>query len=454
MKTIFITAYQPFISRNILNTGVLDELFLKGARIILFVPTAKYEFYCQTYQMNGIVIEPLDLAGLGGKVELFFRYIAELLLNTKVKRIHRMRRFQKSHNVIKLIFEFFFTNLFAQRNWAIKFFRYFDLKYNKIDFFEVYIRKYNPDVVFAPNVFGVEDIFLLKSSHLHNIKSVGMVLSWDNNTTKHLMRHVPQTLLVQNEIIKNESITIHNIPENIITVVGIAHYDYYKSYKISPRKDFLNKIGVDASKRYIIFSPAGEKFVSFDWQICEILKTAFSQNLIPGDVVVVVRMHPTNPMDLNSFVPDEHFIIERPGIAFEGVRSKSRELDKAGLEHLINLLAHSELVINIVSSVVIDAAVFDKPIITIGFNGYEKKVPFMRSVDRHLSDENMETLLKTGGTRIVKNSVDLIDAINFYLINKDHNHEGRERIIHQQIWKLDGMAKTRIAESLISEYKE
>ena len=72
--------------------------------------------------------------------------------------------------------------------------------------------KYKPDVVFATNVYGEEDVLLMKSASIHGVKTIGMVLSWDNNTSKHLMRVVPNVLLVQNEIIKDEAIKIQNVP--------------------------------------------------------------------------------------------------------------------------------------------------------------------------------------------------------------------------------------------------
>lgn len=443
-KTIFISVFQSFISRNILNTGVLNELLKEGNRVVLFVPSAKEKFYKETYQENNIFIESLDPGKYDSVKEKFFRNLAELLVDTKAMRFRKMKRNYLNGNTLIYFYQRIITIFLGHSKVIKKIFRYLEKKLNKEDIYEPFFKKYLPDVIFAPDVFGLGDVKLIKSAQLRGVKNIGMVASWDNNTTKGLMRVIPDALLVQNEIIKEESISIQSIPSGILKVVGIAHYDFYKEYKPINREDFFKKIGIDYKKRLIVFSPAGSKFISTDWQICEILKEAYKEGNIPLDVVTLIRVHPTNPVNLEQFTPTENFIIENPGVEFKGLGDKKKELDKDALYHLLDTLHYSELVINVVSSIVIDAAVLDKPIITIGFEGWEKNVPFATSVKRYHTDENMAKLLDIGGTKIVRNKTELIEAINAYLINPNIDKEGRAKIVEKQCYKLDGKAKLRI----------
>jgi hypothetical protein len=448
-KTVFIAVFQSFISRNILNTGILDQLLINGCRVVLFVPPAKETFYREVYNHSNITIESFDSEKFNNKKENIFKSIALLLISTNVMRFRKIKMLEKGGSHLKFIYQIGFTFLFGKVRWFKNFFRYLDYRYNNPDPFNNYFDKYNPDVVFAPDVFGSGDTLMIKSALKHKVRSVGMVASWDNNTTKGLMRVVPDVLLVQNEIIKEESLNIQHIDKKIIRLTGIAHYDYFMEYKPIPREVFFKNLGISPDKKLILFSPAGDKFISTDWQICEILKQAYENKQIPRDVVTLIRMHPTNPTSLEKFTPNEQFIIETPGVSFKGLSDKRKELDRESLHHLIDTLHHCELVINVVSSLVIDAAVLGKPIITIGFEGWEEKVPFGSSVKRYLSDENMAKLLSAGGTTIVKDAQGLIEQINLYLENPELDKEGRQRIVKEQCWKLDGESKFRVANAII-----
>ena len=419
--------------------------------MVIFVPPQKEIFYKETYNHTQVKIEVFDLLKNGSRLNKVLREFAELLLNTKVKKFHKMHVLYNTGNYLLYFLKRITTVALGKLRVVKTFFRFVERTFNRIDAFGRFFTEYNPDVVFLPDIYGEEDILLLKSARKRGVKVIGMVASWDNNTSKHLMRAIPDKLIVQNEIIKEEAERLHAVPSRIIKVVGIPHYDYYREYQPVPREEFCHSMGINPSKRIIVFSPAGEKFISTDWQICELLKRAYAGGKISDDVVILVRVHPTNITDLTQFVPDLHFVIDKPGVKFEGMGEKKNELDKKSIHHLLDTLHHSELVINIFSSIVIDAAVLDKPIITIGFDGFDESAPFIRSVKRWISEDHMDKLLRTGGAPIVKTLDELIGQINKYLKNPALDRQGRKRIVEEQCWKTDGLSKSRMAKVILNE---
>lgn len=454
MKTVLLTAFQSFISRNILNTGVLDELLFHGYRVVVCVPKAKEAFYKSTYDSkSGVVIEVFDIEKFESRRERIFRDIALLLISTKTMVHRKIKIYESSGRSLRYLYHRCITALFGGLIWPKVLYRSIDYKFNNPDAFRSLLEKYSPEVVFATDVFGMADAFMLKSAKKHKIRSVGMVTSWDNNTSKGLMRMAPDKLIVQNEIIKQESIEVQHVPEQIIVVVGIPHFEYYKSYTSISRREFFSKLGLDTKKRIIVFSPAGDKFISTDWQICEILRRSLVSGGLPDDVVILIRIHPTNPVSFKGFVPDKNFVIDSPGVSFDGLGEKRKELDKSALHHLLDTLNHAELVINVVSSIVIDAAVLDKPIVTVGFDGWEKKVPFGSSVGRYLADDNMAKLLRIGGTRVARDENELISIINMYLSHPETDKELRKTLVEKQCYVLDGLASRRIANCVAGTYK-
>jgi hypothetical protein len=450
MKTIFISVFQPFIARNILNTGVLDTLLQSDCRVVLFVPAKKFDFYRSEYQTERVVVEPFDPEAHMGRIEKFFQDLAWLLINSNVKRFQEKKRYEQHKNPLRYYYHRFVIACLSPFKLVHTVFRFSDTHFNDSDIFAAYFDTYHPDVVFAPDVFGHADVLLMKSARRHGVRLIGMVRSWDNPTAKHLLRIVPDVLLVHNEIIRDELIALHDVSPSIIRIVGTAHYEYYRTYTPISRDEFFKQIGIDPKKRLMMFAPAGDKFISTDWQTAEILKRAYAAGKIPDDVITLIRIHPSNPTELVGFTPDDHFVIEKPGRKFEGTKERDKELGIPELHHLLDSLHYSELVINVVSSMVLDASVLDRPVVTVGFDGWEKNVPFGNSVGRYLADENMAKLLAIGGTPIVRDPEELIKWINTYLEHPEEDRDGRKKIIDIQCMGLDGHAAERIAAAVLS----
>jgi CDP-glycerol glycerophosphotransferase (TagB/SpsB family) len=308
-----------------------------------------------------------------------------------------------------------------------------------------YFTKYQPDVVFTPYIFGVHDVVFGKVAQRRGIVHVGGILSWDNATTKTLMRIKPDKLIVQNDVIKAETVKYHSIDPKTICVTGVAHYDYYRAYQPIPRNAFFQKMGIGPKKKLILISPAGSKFIDTDWHIFEMLKNAYTNGELPHDVHFLIRPHPANLADFGDFEPNEHFTVDVPGVRFEGMRAKDNELGKDDIHHLIDTLTYTDVLINTVSTVAIDSAVFDVPVITIAFDGYHKDAPFSRSTRRYLSDVYMAKLLSVGGSEEVHNEQELVEAVNKYLEDRSYRQAERKNVITQQCYRLDGKAKERIA---------
>jgi hypothetical protein len=450
MKTIVISVFQSFISRNILNTGVLAELLSDSSvRVVLLVPAKKIDFYTTEYANDRVIVEPFDFEAVSGRLEKMFEDFAWLLVNSNIKRFQEIKRFDQHKSRIRYWYHRFVIATLSPLSIAHHIFRHKDRYINRVDAFADIIARYQPDTIFATDVFGHPDALLMKSARRHGVYLVGMVRSWDNPTSKHLLRVIPDVLLVHNEILKEEVIQLHDVPEKIIRVVGIPHYEYYRTYQPISRAEYCAKLGIDPHKRIILFSPAGEKFIATDGQMAEIIRRGYAAGVIPADTVLLIRIHPSNPTSLSGFTPDEHCVVERPGISFAGTTERDKELGVVELHHLLDTLTHSAVVINVLSSIVIDAAVLDRPVITIGFEGWETDVPFGNSVARYHADENMEKLLAIGGTPVVRSPEELYAHIQKYLAEPGTDHDGRERIVSRQCNGLDGHAKERIAQAVL-----
>lgn len=449
-KTLFITAFNPFISRNIFYTGVLDELLKdEMLRVVVIVPTTKQAYYQDTFTHERVLVEGVDMFQNISVFERFFAAIAGLLLDTKIKYFHKWQRFIEQGGHVRWYAERFFTKIIGNSVLARKVFRATEIHVHKTHVFSELFKKYAPYRVCASDVYTPIDTALLREAKQHGgIETIGMVRSWDNNVSKTFMRVVADRTVVQNHILKDEVIQLHLVPEDDVVVTGTGHYTYFKEYQPISRAEFCNRMNIDPGKKIVLVSPAGDKFVKTDWQNLEILKQSQIEGKIGKDVHFLVRLHPMNLTNLESFEPNEHFTIEIPGKGFEGMRAKDNELGLEDLHHLIDTIVHADVVVNTLSSLVLDACVLETPVVTIGFDGFEKKVHKVYSVSRFHEEENMAKLLRVGGTPVVYTGDALIREINRYLENPKLDKENRQRVLDTQCGELTHNTILRVAHSI------
>ena len=120
--------------------------------------------------------------------------------------------------------------------------------------------------------------------------------------------------------------------------------------------------------------------------------------------------------------------------------------------HLADLLYHSDAVVAFASSLAIDAALFNKPIVFIGFDGEPR--PYWRSLKRFYDFDHLRRFLVIGGVRFAKNMEELLGYIRSYLDNSRLDEDGRKAIIKEYSWKLDGKSGERLANFLLEQLRK
>jgi CDP-glycerol glycerophosphotransferase (TagB/SpsB family) len=273
-----------------------------------------------------------------------------------------------------------------------------------------------------------------------------MVRSWDNTTTKGILRIIPEKIIVNSPLMKEELIKFHDCQSENVFVAGLPQFDSWLAGPKMAREKFFKQVGANPTKRLILFAPAGAILSDTDWQICQILKEAIQNGQLPSNIQFLVRNHPHHPADLSKFNDDPSFIIENPGEK-SGVKNDrtGADLSPDDNAHLMHSIYFSDLVMYIATSLSLDATVFDKPQIVISFDGWERR-PYIRSVRRYHEEDNMRSLIALGGTKVAKSKEELITAINQYLKNPGLDRDGRQKIVKRQMYKIDGLAGRRIGE--------
>lgn len=439
MKTIFIACFHTLISRNIIATPVVDILTRAGLKVVALIPDYKKEYFEKTYLRPGVVFEGVNvgLAVRSGIVRVFKR-LAEAMPRTKRAALGRRRDFSGRKKGLSRYLAFYWPlGVFGRFRWSIKLVRWLDFHLSPKGRFHTLLDKYRPELVFSTDVQNEHDVALMQDASRRGIKVIGMVRSWDNLTTRHL-RILPDELAVHNEIIKKEAVEISGFPAAKITITGIPHYDKYLRGPVKSRENFFREIGADPQKKLIVYVPICE------FRLEDNSVDRFLLEILSGLAVnIFVRLPPAERVDLRGFVKTGGMFFDYPGHIFNEKVVGDRDVTPAGDERLINALSFADVVVSGPSTVVIDAALFERPVVLVDF--YPRAVADDERIYEY-GAEHVLNLLATGGARVAKSKEEFLHLLDDYFAHPEKDRAGRERLVREQCWQTDGRSSQRVAD--------
>lgn len=446
MKNIFITSFHVLISRNILGTPLLAELTRDpDTRIVLIVPDYKHEYFKREFGSPRVIVVGVK-TGLS-QWDRALRQFSLVLLPTRSMAIKRYWEFLGSRRAVSFALKSAAARLLAGRGRARRLLRWLDGHLGPRRRFAAAFAEYRPDVVFATDVQSDLDVELMREAHRRGIPAIGMVRSWDNLTSKGVMRVIPDCLVAHNVRIRDEAVRYHDVPPGAIAVIGIPHYDQYHLPRPTPRAEFFASLGLDPAKRLILFAPIGDRYIRrnvTDRAVLEEFVRGRREGRLPPDVQVLARLPPMDAVNLDGFVPPPWIKIERPGISFRPGMVKESEIGGDDDRRLIDSLVYCDCAVTGPSTIAVDAAYFDKPVVLVDFpNG---SAGYWRSAAPWYDYAHFRPIIASAGVRVAKNGGELLQWIGRYLEHPEADGAGREKIRAEQCQFLDGQSTRRLAE--------
>ncbi len=436
-KTIFITSFYGLIGRNLLGTDILKTLFAhsSGARVVILLPEEKQKTYQGLFGSDRVIVEGVPSIP-ETPFELFLAKLFFFLSPTESAKIAR--------SAIREQGKYFHAAILTLIGWLgrIKLIRQLARRsaylLTRKDRYKKYFNKYNPDLVFATDIFRHQDVEIMREAHLRGVATLGMVRSWDNLSTKGLNHFVPDYVVVQAEKMKEDIVRYGDVYPSKVDVIGVPHYDRYVKDRRKPREEFFHSLNLDPKKKTIILSPPLLYYASDP--IAEMIVHA----LAPFEnIQVIVRSALVGKTNLGKLKPIPNALtIDEPESAEDFIKADIM----AGDDHLADLLYHCDAMVSHISTLAIDAIVFDKPAFFIGFN--TKPMPYHQSVRWFFDMDCARDLIATGGVKLSENVDEFVGQLKAHLADPKLGAEGRQLVRERYCYKLDGKSGERLGNVL------
>lgn len=450
MRTVFIPIFQGVAGRTVLRTELYKHLLSRDdLRLILLLSFAeRRDYYVKEFSHPRLIYEVVP-AIQGNNWERRFGDLKFHLLNSATTRLRKRMIWEQTGNYVIYILSLLLDVVLANR-LGRGLARWLDFHLTKTNTFDSLFAKYEPEMVFSVHPTDDKENALIREAKKRGIKTAVFINSWDKLTARSFLRTTPDLFLVPNQIIQSEAIRYHQISKAIIKVVGLPQYDMYINWSPGSRADFCQHIKAKENKKIIVYCPMGKTYSDSDRDMVGFLSDAIAAGQIIGQPHLLVRNPPNDRVEFAEKFSWPELTIDSPGKMFSLERGVDWDMDAQDLRHLLDTLFYGSLFICYASSMSIDAAVFNKPVINIGFE-IKSKDKLIKSPTHFYHMTHYRNLLKTGGVDYPHDKQSLLKSINDYLARPEKDESARKTIVQEQCFLLDGHSAQRIAEALLNQ---
>lgn len=450
-KTILANLTNGFMVRNFLYTSIPERLIEAGCHIVLAVPSERVAYYRKIFPRSELTFIPLPCET--SLFERFFIYLETASIHTETVLITLESDFSRARRhkgYLRRLFHYsarkFLWRLGAYAAWR----RLVRFGYAAApgSWWQNVFREWKPDLVYCPSVMW-DDIRIIKDAHRAGIPTVGMVFSWDNLYSKTFVRAEPDILLVHNDVVKEQAISLADFPEDRIVVSGVPQYDRYLARTdIKPRESFIRELGGDPEKKLIVYAFSGKLGIANDGAMLEKLAEFRDAGAFGPDVQVLVRPYPRYdfPAGQIEHLRSRGFLVE-PAMSHIGGFRDDWEFDARALSLLANTLAHADVILSMYSTFFVEGAIFDRPLVGIVFDALPL-VGYSDSVRRFFQMSHLAAIRRTGAIYIVRDEAELPAAVRQALAHPEIRRKERTDLVLRQLSRLDGHSGDRVADIL------
>ena len=302
-----------------------------------------------------------------------------------------------------------------------------------------------PDVVVATScVMWVEEPFLMVAREL-GIPTLGCIQSFDNLTSRSFVPECDH-YAVWNQRMAEQLRTYYPDRNATIHVTGTPQFDFHvrPDFRWS-RADTLGALGLSSGEHYLLYAAN-----SFDQTPTEPeLVEAFARRCIStpelADRRLLVRLHPQDDFARWEGLAERQpkVVISRPSDrrwSFSGPADQAR---------LVNTIRHADVCLNMWSTMSLDAALLDTPVVCVGFALQQGSLE-----DRfcHLAYEAdfYRPIIASRGVRLAGNMEELVRETVAYVREPSRDRDERRTLATAEGGGTQGNATALIAQVIVS----
>lgn len=429
-KRILLLVTNGFAATNVIHSGLIKQLANTWEIFILSDIIGERELTeINTY--FDIILKRIDLKiprerpllRLIRKIQkaLFFRHFR--IETQKIKEQNQKRSFGYLVRLFSGILDFLGLN-----QLALVSLRKILIRHSTNSKFCSQLDSYNFQGIISSSPLDMRENTIVNSLK-RQAKSIAMVISWDNLTSKGVINADHDYVLVWNKFMKTEYELFYGLYEIVpqkIVITGIPRFDGY--FESNPDNSLLpkNRKEILYPEKIILFTTSAATHFPTQTEIVQHLEEYAKMN---GNCSILVRCHPCDDFSKYALFRNPKYV--HVWFPFGPARSEMHSGNSPQLDALTTLkamLLNCAVCVNVASTIRLDAAACNKPLISIAYDGENDK-PYHQSVRRFYDYSHQIPLNKLAVDKMVYSKKELFLALDNILFEPlSPNQSNREKI--------------------------
>jgi CDP-glycerol glycerophosphotransferase (TagB/SpsB family) len=169
-----------------------------------------------------------------------------------------------------------------------------------------------------------------------------------------------------------------------------------------------------------------------------------------GDVQMIVRPHPLHDNGaMESLLKEFYPRVVLQKTAELDIALNTRSQDERQIREWVNTFRHADVVINLSSTVAVDAAILDRPVVNLDYDPEPGQPNQTLVKDVNHTWTHFKPIAESGGVWLVNNTEEVVEAVTTYLSNPGLHRDRRRWIAEYVCQHLDGRSGERMAEAIL-----
>lgn len=305
------------------------------------------------------------------------------------------------------------------------------------------------DAVMSLAPYHDQEGLLLWAARELGIPSVTSVISFDNPTTRSRWMSRSDLVLVWNSYNADEVTRSYpDLTAERVSVIGAPQFDLHRRPDLVMDEDEWRKDLDIAKDRPVILYGAGPGvLVPGEARLVKGIDQAITAGRIPGSPLLVVRRHPNDRPEpwheLGRHLDNSRIVDPWP----PGKSTFQSWPSHDDLVRQMSSLAHSNVHVNVCSSMTLDGAMFDRAQVGPRFVPDAGRTT-QRRIRTFYKQEHWQPIANSGGLACADNQAELIAAISDGIENPDRLSGQRKEMISAVLTWDDGRSSQRLADSV------
>lgn len=315
-------------------------------------------------------------------------------------------------------------------------------------------RAVRPSVLFCSHQRPPEVLAPVLAARSLGIPTATFIFSWDNLASKGRIAAPFDHFLVWSAHMRAELERYYpEIAPERIHVVGTPQFDpYADTALLESRESFCRRIGADPSRPLVCYSGGDVGTCPDDPGHLRLLLERIRDGRIAGRPQVVLRPSPVDPGHRYAAVRAEY-----PELLFappawrhvpSGQWARVMPLPE-DVALLANLARHADLNVNTASTMTLDFALHDTPVVNVAFDVSHPPPLGAPLWEMYYQFEHYRPVVEFGAARIARSPDELVAHVNAYLADPRLDADARRRLVALELDGAPGTSTQRVLDAIL-----